>query len=97
MARRITIQCPECGAAIEVDVEQGTAAHIGQKTAAKDIDLSQASDWLKDEATRRDQNFERARQAERDKAARLGRKFEEGLRQAKEQPPTRPLRDLDLD
>ncbi len=97
MARRITIQCPECGAAIEVDAEQGTAAHAGQRAAAKDIDLSQASDWLRGEATRRDQNFERARQAERDKAARLGRKFEEGLRQAKEQPPTRPLRDLDLD
>ena len=52
---------------------------------------------LADEARRREALFEQSVEAEKTRGDALARRFEEALRQAKEEPVTKPLRDFDLD
>jgi hypothetical protein len=53
---------------------------------------------LKGEAGRRQAQFAQSIQAEKDKGKVLERKFQEGLKKAKDEPPTGPTtRDIDLD
>ena len=46
---------------------------------------------------RREALFEQSVEAEKTRDDALSRRFEEALRQAKEEPVTKPLRDFDLD
>ena len=50
-----------------------------------------------DQAQRREDKFRDSWEAERKKEDVLTRKFEEGLKRAKEQPAERPVRDFDLE
>jgi hypothetical protein len=61
------------------------------------IELKDAAKHLQQEATRRDEKFQQLKEAERDKAKILDRKFQELLKKAKEEPLEKPIKDIDLD
>ena len=60
-------------------------------------ELDEASRILAAEAARREALFEQSVKAEKGRDDALAKRFEEALRQAKEEPVTRPTRDFDLD
>ncbi len=61
-------------------------------------DLAQAAHNLRQEESRREEQFRKSVEAERDRGKLLERRFEEALEKAKEEPPgPPPPRDIDLD
>jgi len=52
---------------------------------------------LDEQARRREDLFQQSVTAERTRGDALSKRFEEALRQAKEEPITKPTRDFDLD
>ncbi|MGI8992080.1 MAG: hypothetical protein ACR2I2_21190 [Bryobacteraceae bacterium] len=95
----IEVACPCCQAVLKIDPE--TRAVISHKIPEKPPaieDLAVAVAKLKGEAGRREEAFQKQFAAEKSHGKVLDRKFEELLKQAKEDPnPTRPPRDFDLD
>lgn len=93
------IECPCCQAVLKVDpVTRAVIAHkIPEKPPAIE-DLAAAVTRLKGEAGRRDEVFRKQVAAEKSRGQVLNTKFDELLRQAKENPDTKPpTRDIDLD
>jgi hypothetical protein len=95
----IEVACPCCQATLKIDVE--TRAVISHKVPEKPPaieDLAAAVARLKGEPGRREEMFRKSFEAEKSMGKVLDRKFDELLKQAKENPqPARPLRDIDLD
>lgn len=59
--------------------------------------LDEAHRILAEEKARRDALFEQSVQSEKTRGDALSRRFEEALRQANEEPISKPKRDFDLD
>jgi len=59
--------------------------------------LKDARKMLQEEATRRDEKYQQILAAEKNKGKVLDRKFQDLLKKAKEEPITKPLKDIDLD
>ena len=91
------IQCPCCGAALVVDLNLGRVVSHREPGSGLNIELSDAQKILADEKKRRDAAFDQSVTAERTRGDALSRRFEEALKQAKEEPVTKPTRDFDLD
>jgi uncharacterized protein YoxC len=80
------VVCPCCGAKLHVDPGL---------QAVKD--LTEAVKGLKAEAAQRQARFEESVRAEKNKKSLLDKKFQEALKKAKDEPITKPTRDIDLD
>lgn len=94
----IQVTCPCCGAILTVD--PSLAAVLDHKLPARPPPVAELKDavrLLKDEATRREERYQQIRDAEKSKGKVLDRKFQELLKKAKEEPITKPLKDIDLD
>jgi len=94
----IQIACPCCGATLTVDAS--LPAVLDHKLPARPqavAELKDASRHLKEEANRRDEKYQQILEAEKNKGKVLDRKFQELLKKAKEEPLTKPLKDIDLD
>ena len=65
-------------------------SHVAPAKAAPDVDISDAARILADQAQRREDKFRKSWEAEHKKEDVLARKFEEGLKKAKEQPVEKP-------
>jgi hypothetical protein len=93
------VECPCCKATLKVDPE--TRAVISHKVPEKPApieDLAAAVAKLKGEAGRRDEVFRKQIEVEKSRGQVLNTKFDELLRQAKENPDVAPpKRDIDLD
>ncbi len=93
------VECPCCQATLKVDPV--TCAVISHKVPEKPApieDLAAAVAKLKGEEGRRDEVFRKQIAAEKARGGILNTKFDELLRQAKENPDkTPPKRDIDLD
>ena len=93
------VSCPCCQATLKID--PGTRAVITYKAAEKPPaieDFATAVAKLKGEAARREEAFQKSFAAEKSHGAVLNKKFDELLKQAKENPDVRPpQRDIDLD
>ena len=91
------LTCPCCGATLLFDPEvRAIVRHEPAPRRGPASDLDQALKSLQGEAARREQLFQRTIAEERGKGKVLDRKFEEGLKRAKDDP-SRPLRPVDLD
>src|SRR5947209_8691958 len=100
MAKLFDVECPCCQAQLKVDPE--TCAVIAHQVPEKPPaieDLAAAVAKLKGEAGRRDEVFRKSFETERMHGKVLEKKFDELLKQAKENPDTKPppKRDIDLD
>ena len=94
----IQISCPCCGATLTVDAS--LPAVLDHKLPAKShavAELKDAGKHLKQEANRREEKYQQILEAEKSKGKVLDRKFQELLKKAKEEPLTKPLKDIDLD
>jgi hypothetical protein len=60
-------------------------------------DLDRASQLLAEEQARREAIFQQSVQAEKSRGDALSKRFEEALRQARDEPVTKPKREFDLD
>ena len=96
----IEVECPCCQAALKIDIDtRSVIAHKAVEKPPPIEDLAAAVAKLKGEAGRRDEVFRKQVEAERSHGQVLNRKFDELLKQAKENPDTGPppKRDIDLD
>ena len=93
----LEVECPCCGALLVIDTNLGRIISHRQPDRGDKPELSDAQRILAAEAARRDALFEQSVQAEKTRGDALSRRFEEALRQANDEPISKPLRDFDLD
>ncbi len=95
----IEVTCPCCDAVLKIDVETRAVIthHVPEKPKPIE-DLVSAVAKLKGETGRREEVFQRNVEAERTQSQVLSKKFDELLKQAKQDPDQRPMRNpFDLD
>jgi len=93
----IEVTCPCCGAALVVDANLGRVISHKEPERGDKPELGQAARILAEQDARREALFEQSVQAEKGRDDALSRRFEEALKQASQEPITRPARDFDLD
>ena len=93
----IEVTCPCCNATLVVDVNLGRIVSHQAPERSDKPELSDAQRILAAEAARREALFEQSFQAEKGRDDALSRRFEEALRQANQEPVSKPVRDFDLD
>jgi thymidylate kinase len=94
----IQVACPCCDATLTID--PALAAVLDHKAPAKPqvaVALKDAVRLVKEEASRRDEKYQKIAEAEKNKSKVLEAKFQELFKKAKEEPITKPLKDIDLD
>ena len=93
----LELTCPCCGAELVVDLNLGRIISHKEPEREDKPELNEAQRILAAEAARREALFEQSVQAEKTRGDALSRRFEEALKQASEEPITKPMRDFDLD
>lgn len=94
----IEVVCPCCQSKLVIDAHLATVlSHMTPPRAAPDVDISDAARILADQEQRREDKFRESWAAESKKEDVLARKFEEGLKRAREAPAEKPVRDFDLE
>ena len=93
----IEVRCPCCQSTLIVDTNLGRVVSHKEAESGNKPELSDAHRILADEAARREAMFEQSVNSEKTRGDALSRRFEEALRQAREEPVTKPVRDFDLD
>ena len=97
LSSEIEVACPCCAATLVIDVHlQRVIRHVEPERGDKP-ELSDAERILSAEAARREAIFQQSVNAERTRGDALSKRFEEALRQAQNEPITKPTRDFDLD
>ena len=94
----IQVTCPCCGAILTVD--PSLPAVLDHKLPSRPQVAAKIEDVpkiVREEATRRDEKYQQLAEAEKNKGKVLDRKFQELLKKAKEEPLTKPIKDIDLD
>ena len=97
LSSEFEIVCPCCGAAQTVDPHLKRV--VGQRAPEPEDKpkLDQAQRILAEAAARREALFQQSVSDEKTRGDALSRRFEEALKQAQQEPITRPDRDFDLD
>jgi hypothetical protein len=91
------ITCPCCKSTLVIDEGlRRIVRHVEPERADKPK-LDEAHRILAEEKARRDALFDQAVASERTRGDALSRRFEEALKQAKDEPVSKPHRDFDLD
>jgi hypothetical protein len=94
----IQITCPCCDATLTIDADLGVVLdHKPPVRPQLAVDLKDAVQMVKDEAARRDEKYKQIAEAEKNRSKVLEAKFQELFKKAKEEPITKPLKDIDLD
>ena len=91
------VACPCCRATLIVDTNLRRIVRYEEPVRSDRPELSDAQRILAEEAARREALFQQSVAAEKTRGDALSKRFEEALRQAHEEPITRPSRDFDLD
>lgn len=91
------VTCPCCQSTLVVDQDLKRVVRHEEPERADKPQLDQAEQILADAKARRDALFEQSVESERSRSDMLGKRFEEALRQARDEPVTKPTRDFDLD
>lgn len=93
----IEVTCPCCHSTLVIDANLGRVVSHSEPERGNKPELSDARRILDEEAQRREAIFQQSVDAERTRGDALSRRFEEALKQAKQEPITKPTRDFDLD
>jgi len=92
-----TTTCPCCDATLVIDTNLRRVVRHEAADRGDRPELSDAERILAEEAARREALFQESFAAEQNRGDALSRRFEEALRQARNEPVTKPMRDFDLD
>lgn len=91
------VPCPCCSATLVIDANlRRVIRHVEPERGDKP-ELDHAQRILAEEAARREALFAQSFEAEKTRGDALSKRFEEALRQAGNEPVTKPTRDFDLD
>jgi uncharacterized Zn finger protein (UPF0148 family) len=91
------VVCPCCQATLVIDEGlRRVVRHVEAERPDKPK-LDEAHRILEEAKARREALFSQAVESERTRGDALSKRFEEALRQARQEPITRPHRDFDLD
>jgi hypothetical protein len=91
------VNCPCCHATLVVDAGlKRVVRHVAVERADKPK-LDEAQQILAEAKARRESIFEQSVASERNRGDVLSKRFEEALKQARDEPASRPARDFDLD
>ena len=93
----IEVTCPCCQATLVIDTNLGRIVSHKEPDRGNKPELSDAQRILAEEAARREAIFQQSVDSEKTRGDALSKRFEEALRQAKQEPITKPTRDFDLD
>jgi hypothetical protein len=93
----LEIDCPCCHTVLIVDTNLGRVVSHKEPDRGNKPELSDAQRILAAEAARREAIFQQSVDSEKNRGDALSKRFDEALRQAKEEPVTKPMRDFDLD
>ena len=93
----LELTCPCCGSTLVVDTNLGRIVSHREPERGDKPELTDAARILAVEAARRESVFEQSMEAEKSRDDALTRRFEEALKQAKNEPVSRPTRDFDFD
>ena len=93
----LEVACPCCHATLVIDLNLGRVVSHHEPERANKPELSEAQRILAAEAARREALFQQSVESEKGRGDALSRRFEEALRQANQEPITKPTRDFDLD
>ena len=92
-----TVTCPCCHGRLTIDAAlEAVIAHEAPPRPRSGLGLDEALTSLKGQAAKREQLFEEQIKAEQKKPQVLDRKFQEGLKKAKDSPDP-PINPMDLD
>ncbi|MCA1559377.1 MAG: hypothetical protein LC804_03580 [Acidobacteria bacterium] len=89
--------CPCCQATLVIDTNLRRIVRHDEPIRADRPELSNAQRILAEEAARRESLFQQSVTAEKTRGDALSKRFEEALKQARDEPITKPTRDFDLD
>ena len=93
----IHIECPCCHARLLIDARLGKVISHEPPPRPKDApDLDHAAQLVREQAAKREALFRQSKEDEKHKSELLDRKFAEALKKSKDEPVTRPTRDIDL-
>jgi hypothetical protein len=93
----LEITCPCCQSTLVIDVNLGRVVSHAEPQRGNKPELSEAQRILAEEAARREAIFQQSVDAEKTRGDALSRRFEEALKQARQEPIIKPTRDFDLD
>ncbi len=93
----IEVTCPCCQTTIVVDANLGRIVSHQEPDRGDKPELSDAQRILAEEAARREAIFQQSVESEKTRGDALSRRFEEALKQARQEPVSKPTRDFDLD
>ena len=93
----LEVTCPCCQSTLVIDLNLGRVISHHEPEKGNKPELSDAQRILAEEAARRESIFQQSVESEKGRGDALSKRFEEALRQAREEPVTKPMRDFDLD
>jgi hypothetical protein len=89
--------CPCCRSLLVIDTNLKRVVRHQEPEREDKPELSEAERILAEAAARREALFEQSVSDEKTRGDALSKRFEEALREARDEPITKPMRDFDLD
>ena len=93
----LEVLCPCCQSVLVIDLNLGRVVSHSEPDRGNKPELNDAQRILAEEAARREAIFQQSVDSEKTRGDALSRRFEEALKQARQEPITKPTRDFDLD
>jgi hypothetical protein len=93
----LTVECPCCKSTLVIDTNLKRVVSHREPERSDKPSLDRAQQILQQEADRREALFQQSVEAERTRGDDLSKRFEEALRQARDEPISKPTRDFDWD
>ena len=93
----LQVTCPCCQSTLIIDTNLARVVSHSEPERGNKPELSDSQRILAAEAARREAIFEASVTNEKTRGDALSRRFEEALKQANQEPITKPTRDFDLD
>jgi hypothetical protein len=93
----LEVTCPCCQSTLVIDTNLGRVVSHQEPERGDKPEITEAQRILAEQAAKREAIFQQSVESEKTRGDALSKRFEEALRQAREEPVSKPLRDFDLD
>lgn len=93
----LEVVCPCCQSTLVIDTNLARVVGHKEPERGNKPELNEAQRIIAEEAARREALFQQSVESEKTRGDALSRRFDEALKQARDEPVTRPSRDFDLD